>query len=88
MADGFPVYGPHGPSGVAMKTCTVTGGTFGTDVCLDDCGGYYGDTGDGYLCKHRTVRTQDRPSNRAAEACISSTLCLVVVRPLLHARHV
>ena len=30
--NGFPIYGPHGPNGVAMQTCTVTGGTFGTDV--------------------------------------------------------
>ena len=52
MADGFPVYGPHGPSGVAMRTCTVTGGTLYTDVCLDDCGGYYGDTGDGYVYRY------------------------------------
>jgi hypothetical protein len=41
MADGFPVYGPLGPSGTVMKTCTVTGGTVGTDVCTDDCGGVH-----------------------------------------------
>ena len=52
MADGFPLYGPLGPSGTAMKTCTVTGGTVGTDTCLDDCGGYYGDTGDGYMYRY------------------------------------
>jgi hypothetical protein len=38
--DGFPVYGPRGPNGVMMQTCTVTGGTYGTDVCTDDCTGY------------------------------------------------
>lgn len=38
--DGFPVYGPRGPGGVMMQTCTVTGGTYGTDVCTDDCTGY------------------------------------------------
>lgn len=32
MADGFPVYGPTGPFGIMMKTCTSTGGTFGSDV--------------------------------------------------------
>jgi len=42
-ADGFPVYGPHGPSGTMMKTCTNSGGTYGTDVCTDNCGGYYKD---------------------------------------------
>jgi len=44
-SDGFPFYGPHGPGGVMMKTCTVTGGTYGTDVCTDDCGGYYNNDG-------------------------------------------
>jgi len=39
--DGFPVYGPRGPGGVMMQTCTVTGGVYGRDVCTDDCGGYY-----------------------------------------------
>jgi hypothetical protein len=39
--DGFPVYGPRGPGGVMMKTCTQAGGTYGTSVCTDDCGGYY-----------------------------------------------
>jgi len=39
--DGFPIYGPRGPGGTMMKTCTQTGGTYGTDVCTDDCGGYY-----------------------------------------------
>ena len=39
-ADGFPVYGPRGPSGVLMQDCVVTGGTYGTDVCTSE-GGYY-----------------------------------------------
>ena len=52
MLDGFPIYGPLGPGGTQMKTCTVTGGTVGVDVCTDDCGGYYGDTGDGYLYRY------------------------------------
>ena len=52
MLDGFPIYGPLGPGGTKMKTCTVTGGTVGVDICTDDCGGYYGDTGDGYLYRY------------------------------------
>ena len=55
MADGFPLYGPHGPSGTLMKTCTVTGGTFGTDICTDDCAGYWGDTSDGYMYRYYTL---------------------------------
>merc|ERR1711865_85598 len=42
-ADGFPVYGSRGPGGTMMKTCTVTGGTYGTDSCTDACGGMYKD---------------------------------------------
>ena len=52
MADGFPLYAVLGPGGTPMKTCTVTGGTYGTDICTDDCGGYYGDTGDGYMYRY------------------------------------
>jgi len=33
--DGFPVYGPRGPNGKMMKTCTVEN----VMPCLDDCGG-------------------------------------------------
>ena len=50
--DGFPVYGPLGPNGVVMKTCTVTGGTSGVDTCTDECAGYYGDTDDGYMYRY------------------------------------
>lgn len=52
MADGFPLYGPLGPNGVVMQTCTVTGGTVGTSVCLDACGGYLADTGDGFAYRY------------------------------------
>ena len=52
MADGFPLYAVLGPGGTVMKTCTVTGGTYGTDICTDDCGGYKGDTGDGYMYRY------------------------------------
>ena len=39
-ADGFPIYGPRGPQGIMMKTCTVQAAT-DTDSapCLDDCAG-------------------------------------------------
>lgn len=52
--DGFPLYGPHGPGGIMMKTCTVTGGTYGDDVCTDDCGGYYSNSGsiDNYVYRY------------------------------------
>ena len=50
--DGFPVYGPRGPDGTMMQTCTVSGGTYGTDICTDDCAGYYADTGDGYVYRY------------------------------------
>jgi hypothetical protein len=39
-ADGFPVYGPLGSDGIVMQTCTTTGGTYGTDVCVNANGGY------------------------------------------------
>ena len=52
MADGFPLYGPLGPNGVVMQTCTVTGGTAGSSVCLDACGGYLADTGDGFAYRY------------------------------------
>ena len=33
-ADGFPIYGPKGPSGVEMKECTGSAGSvWGTDAC-------------------------------------------------------
>lgn len=43
--DGFPIYGPRGPNGQFMQSCTVTRGTFGKDMCTDMCGGYYSDDG-------------------------------------------
>jgi len=57
-ADGFPVYGPRGPGGVMMQTCTVTGGTYGTDVCTDDCTGYWSTSiGDGYNYRYYMLGT-------------------------------
>ena len=54
--DGFPVYGPRGPGGTLMQTCTVTGGTYGVDVCLDDCGGHWNATfGDGYTYRYHVM---------------------------------
>ncbi|MEM6732036.1 MAG: YHYH protein, partial [Myxococcota bacterium] len=41
--DGFPVYGPRGPGGVLVQTCTLMGGDPSVDFCLDDCGGYFGE---------------------------------------------
>lgn len=40
-ADGFPVYGPRGSSGLMMQSCNVTGGVEGDGTCLDECGGLY-----------------------------------------------
>ena len=38
-ADGFPVYGPRGPSGTMMRSCSS-----GAEApCLDACGGFYGE---------------------------------------------
>ena len=54
MADGFPLYGPLGPGGVAMKTCTQTGNV---QPCTDDCAGYYADTGDGYEYRYYVLGT-------------------------------
>lgn len=51
-ADGFPIYGPLGVDGTLMMTCTETGGTEGTDICTDECAGYYGDIGDGYMYRY------------------------------------
>jgi len=42
--DGFPIYGPRGTEGVMMQTCSEIGGTYGVDVCTDECGGMYDDT--------------------------------------------
>lgn len=52
MADGFPLYGPLGPDGAVMKTCTASGGVEGVDVCLDDCAGYAAEIGDGYTYRY------------------------------------
>ena len=53
-AQGFPLYGPLGPGGVAMKTCTETGNV---QPCTDDCAGYYADTGDGYAYRYYMLGT-------------------------------
>lgn len=52
MADGFPLYGPLGPNGTVMKTCKASGRVAGVDVCLDECAGYAGDIGDGYVYRY------------------------------------
>jgi len=40
-----------------MQTCTQTGGTYGTDVCTDACGGYYSDDDsiDGFVYRYYTL---------------------------------
>eukprot|EP00657_Telonema_sp_P-1_P002057 TRINITY_DN1493_c0_g1_i1.p1 TRINITY_DN1493_c0_g1~~TRINITY_DN1493_c0_g1_i1.p1 ORF type:complete len:283 (-),score=57.61 TRINITY_DN1493_c0_g1_i1:399-1247(-) len=72
-ADGFPVYGPHGPSGTMMKTCTVTGGTYGTDVCTDDCGGYYlaDDTIDNFSYRYYMQGTYPTGTSCTSPGCPS-----------------
>ena len=51
--DGFPIFGPRGPGGVMMKQCTEP--TSDPTFCVDQCGGYYGDLGDGYLYRYYTM---------------------------------
>ena len=49
--DGFPIYGPHGPGGKMMKTCTAEGITDSAlTPCVDDCVGRQSSTqpNDGY----------------------------------------
>jgi len=38
--DGFPIYGPKGPNGVAMRVCSNSGAD--STYCLDSCSGYEG----------------------------------------------
>jgi len=71
--DGFPVYGPHGPGGVVMKTCIVTGGTYGTDACTDDCGGYYSNSGsiDNYVYRYYVQGTYNDGTSCDEPGCPS-----------------
>jgi len=71
--DGFPVYGPHGLGGVMMQTCTVTGGTYGSDVCTDDCGGYYSSSGDidNYVYRYYVQGTYSDGSSCDSPGCPS-----------------
>eukprot|EP00931_Biecheleriopsis_adriatica_P049660 TRINITY_DN28729_c0_g1_i1.p1 TRINITY_DN28729_c0_g1~~TRINITY_DN28729_c0_g1_i1.p1 ORF type:complete len:8011 (-),score=1403.57 TRINITY_DN28729_c0_g1_i1:177-21446(-) len=39
--DGFPIYGPRGPHGIAMTPCTLHG-HLNPKPCLDPCGGFAG----------------------------------------------
>merc|ERR1719383_1302535 len=73
--DGFPVYGPRGPSGVMMQTCTVTGGTYGTDTCTDDCGGYYSDDDsiDNFVYRYYMMGEYDDGTSCDLPGCPSST---------------
>ncbi|CAK0861897.1 unnamed protein product [Prorocentrum cordatum] len=38
--DGFPIYGPRGPGGVAMVPCSIRARHLPPGPCLDPCGGY------------------------------------------------
>lgn len=71
--DGFPVYGPHGPGGVMMQTCTVTGGTYGSDTCTDDCGGFYSDDDsiDNYVYRYYIQGTYNNGESCDSPGCPS-----------------
>lgn len=71
--DGFPVYGPRGPGGVLMQACSVTGGTYGTAVCTDDCGGYYRNDGtiDKFVYRYYTMGSVGDGTSCNAPACPS-----------------
>ncbi|CAK0801169.1 unnamed protein product [Prorocentrum cordatum] len=73
--DGFPIYGPRGPNGTMMQTCTVTGGTYGTDVCTDDCGGYYSADGtiDDFVYRYYTLGQYNDGTSCDAPGCSSPT---------------
>merc|ERR1711998_128022 len=64
-ADGFPVYGPRGKDGAMVQTCSVSGGTYGTDTCSDDCTGVGSATGgedwidDGYTYRYYVIGPYD-----------------------------
>lgn len=72
--DGFPVYGPRGPGGVMMKRCSgATGSVYGTDVCTDDCGGYYkdDDTIDNFVYRYYVMGNYHDGSSCAEPGCPS-----------------
>merc|ERR1712137_460476 len=73
--DGFPVYGPRGPNGTMMQTCTETGGTYGTDVCTDDCGGHYlaDDTIDNFAYRYYIQGTYNDGTSCDLPSCPSPT---------------
>jgi len=52
--DGFPLYGPRGPGGVMMATCSSQSKTYMGDVCTDECGGYFNnaDTIDNFVYRY------------------------------------
>ncbi|CAE8663734.1 unnamed protein product, partial [Polarella glacialis] len=71
--DGFPIYGPRGPNGVQMQTREVTGGTYGSDVCTDVCGGYYLNDGtiDNYYYRYYIQGTYDDGTSCSNPGCTS-----------------
>lgn len=64
--DGFPIYGPRGAGGALLQLCSVSGGTYGSDACLDDCSGHGTATGaahdmisDGFTYRYYIVGKYD-----------------------------
>jgi hypothetical protein len=51
--DGFPVFGPRGTGGILVRQCTEA--TANQSYCVDACGGYYGDLGDGFLYRYHIM---------------------------------
>mmetsp|Transcript_56453 Transcript_56453/g.123397 ORF Transcript_56453/g.123397 Transcript_56453/m.123397 type:complete len:284 (-) Transcript_56453:17-868(-) len=73
--DGFPLYGPRGPGGVMMQTCSQTGGTYGTDVCTDECGGYYSSDGsiDNFVYRYYIMGQYSDGASCSLPGCPSPT---------------
>jgi len=58
LFDGFPVYGPRGPNGIMMKSCTES--TADSVYCVDKCGGFADDgsiINDGYVYRYYIMGT-------------------------------
>ena len=55
------MYGPLGPNGIQMFTCTTLGQTYGTDVCTNDEGGYLAELSsvDNFKFRYYTLGTEN-----------------------------